>query len=108
MKITAMICGLIGGFISLFIGFYGAGVAAATDGSGLDQIMSLSIPVLAIIGGAMAQAKEKIAGILLAISAGEIMYLFGVNIFTGVPFALIAAGAILAFLANDEDTENVA
>ncbi len=105
MKNAAMICGLIGGFLSLFVGFYGAGSSAISGGSGFYQMVSLSIPVLAIVGGAIALANQKLAGILMGLSVVATVALFNVNIFTGVPVALVCAGAIMALTASPEAKE---
>lgn len=102
MKIGAMICGIIGGLLGMVIGMFGAGVGALASATGDSsgaflQMMSLAIPIASIAGGALTQVNSLLAAVLMIASALGMIFLFGVNAFTGIPLTLTAIGAVLAY-----------
>ena len=107
MSIAAMICGLIGGILGIFIGMAGYGYGSfvgfmePTSASAARnyQLISLAVPIAGIVGAAIVRANALIAGLLMAASAAGMFHQFGFNMFTGVPLALTAVGALLAFAA---------
>lgn len=111
MKSGAMVCGIVGGLIGLLIGMFGAGVgalasAAGSSGAGMLQLVSIAIPVAAIVGGAISKANAVVAGLLMAASAAGMAFVFGVNLFTGIPLALTGVGALLAFMSMNEGAQS--
>ncbi len=104
MKTGAMICGIIGGLLGIVIGTFGAGVGALASAAGnssgeLLQFISLAIPIASIAGGALTRANGILAALLMAASAIGMVSVFGVNVFTSIPLALSAIGALLAYLS---------
>lgn len=113
MKTAAMVCGIIGGLLGLVIGMFGAGVgalasASGASGAGLFQLISIALPVAAIVGGAISKANAILAGLLMAGSTAGMGFIFGVNAFTGIPLALMGVGALLAFISTNESSEKSA
>ena len=109
MRTGAMVCGIIGGLVGLVIGMFGAGVgamasAAGAAGAGMLQLVSIGIPVASIVGAALSKANAFLAGLLMAVSAAGMAFVFGVNAFTGIPLALSGIGALLAFGSASERT----
>ncbi|SLN15380.1 hypothetical protein [Ruegeria meonggei] len=116
MRNAAMILGVIAGLIGMIVGFFGYGYVALVDHYGeieglaeqvdnaqLIQIMSIIAPLLAIAGGAMAQARALVGGALLLISAAGMYYAFGFNAFTMFPVAFAAVAGLLGLAAGKPD-----
>ncbi len=76
--------------------------AAGSAGAGLLQVVSIAIPVTAIVGGAITKANAIVAGVLMVASVLGMALVFGVNGFTGIPLALTGVGALLAFVSTSE------
>lgn len=118
MRNAALILGIIGGILGMFVGFFGYGyvelverygevpdIARQVENPGVFQLISILSPILALAGGAMARSRALWAGILLLISAGGMYYAFGFGVFTMFPIALTGLGGILAVAAGRPDEE---
>ena len=116
MRNAALVLGIIGGIIGMFVGFFGygytvaieewgeiEGLAEQVDNVGLIRAASLVSPLLAIAGGAMARMRALWGGVLLLISAGGMYYAFGFNVFTMFPIAFAGLAGILAIAAGKPD-----
>jgi hypothetical protein len=116
MRNAALILGIVGGLWGMLVGFFSYGytefiayfgdvgdIAHQVDNPQLIQTVSLLSPILAIAGGAMARARNMIAGVLLLISAGGMFYAFGFNVFTMFPIAMCGLAGILALAAREPD-----
>lgn len=116
MRNAAMILGVIAGLIGMIVGFFGfgyvelidrygeiEGLAEQVDNAQVIQFASIIAPLLAIAGGAMAQARALIGGVLLLISAAGMYYAFGFNVFTMFPVAFAAVAGLLGLAAGKPD-----
>lgn len=116
MRNAALILGIIGGLWGMLVGFFSYGytefiahfgdvgdIAHQVDNPQLIRTVSLIAPILAIAGGAMARARNMIAGVLLLISAAGMFYAFGFNVFTMFPIAMSGLAGILALAAQQPD-----
>ncbi|MEM7668001.1 MAG: hypothetical protein AAF317_02485 [Pseudomonadota bacterium] len=124
MRTAALVLGLIGGIIGMFVGFFGYGWAefgswfVSETGIGTSQlgtpdeqqntkIVSLAAPILGIAGGAMSGSQPLIGAILMGASAYGMYWGFGFDIFTMFPVTMCALGAVLALagigLGRDEN-----
>ena len=115
MKNAALILGIIGGIIAMFVGFtvYGyvelmAFLGAETqvvdpgqvENPGQLKAVGLIAPLLAIAGGAMANLRPVPAAVLLAAAAAGIYWGLGFNVFTMFPIAMTALAALFALLGR--------
>lgn len=104
MKIAALILGILGGIAGLFgaifaFGVGGVGTALGEEAQSLvgNGIAALIFSLLGIVGGAMAMAKSKAAGIMMLIAAvGGLIAVFVGYI---VAFPLLLIGGILSLVA---------
>jgi hypothetical protein len=116
MRNAALILGIIGGLLSLLVGFasfgytefvneFGEieGIAEQVDRVGLIRAVSFLAPILAIAGGAMAKIRALWGGGLMLISAAAMFYAFGFGVFTMFPIGFVALGGILALTAGRPD-----
>lgn len=116
MRNAAMILGVIAGLIGMIVGFFGygfvelidrygeiEGLAEQVDNPALIQAASILAPMLAIAGGAMANARALVAGVLLLISAAGMYYAFGFGVFTMFPIAFAGVAGILGLAAGKPD-----
>lgn len=95
MKIAALILGIIGGIAGLvgaIMAMAIGGIGSAIGGEGAGTVTSLGwlallFSVVAIIGGSLAIAKPKIAGIM--------MLFMGIGGFIAVSIGYIIAGPLL-------------
>ncbi|HZP20261.1 MAG TPA: hypothetical protein VFB16_08625 [Bauldia sp.] len=127
MRIAAMILGLLGGVLGLFVGFlgYAGGAVLALlnpDATGmfdwivqlwlgaprLMQIVSIAVPVMTLIGGGLALRRPVPAAILMLIGALGFFLVFGLGslaltfrTFVVVPFLLSLIGGVLAFFGRE-------
>ena len=117
MRNAALVLGIIGGLVGMFVGFFSYGytefiawfgdvpeVAEQVDNVRLIRTVSLFSPLLAIAGGAMARSRAMLGGVLLLISAAGMFHAFGFGVFTMFPIAMCALAAILALTATRPDT----
>lgn len=116
MRNAALVLGIIGGLIALFVGFFSYGYTEAIDrygeieglaqqveNVGLIRTVSFLAPLLAIAGGAMARVRALWGGVLMLISAGLMFYAFNFNVFTMFPIGFIGLGGVLAIAAGKPD-----
>ena len=118
MRNAALVLGLIGGILSLIVGFFVYGysvfidwfgeipdVAHQLDNPQLLKAVAFIAPLLAIAGGAMARARALWGGVLMLLSAAGILYAFGFGVFTMFPIAFCGLGGVLAIAAGRPDEE---
>lgn len=116
MRNAAMILGVIAGLVGMIVGFFGygfvelvdrygeiEGLAEQVDNPGLIKTASILAPLMAIAGGAMAQARALVAGILLLVSAAGMYYAFGFGVFTMFPIAFAGVAGLLGIAAGKPD-----
>jgi hypothetical protein len=127
MRIAAMILGLLGGILGLFVGFlgYAGGAVLALlnpEATGMFdwiirlwlgaprimQIVSIAVPVLTLVGGGLALRRPVPAGVLMLIGALGFFLVFGLGsfaltfrTFVAVPFLLSLIGGVLAFFGRE-------
>ena len=107
MRVGALIVGIIGGLIALTYGLLGYGLGSLADageagaGSGM-KIVSIGVPILALVGAGMVMAKPVIGAVLMGASAVVVVLLLGFNFFSLIPVVLLGVGALLAFLGARE------
>ena len=119
MRNAALVLGLIGGILAMFVGIaiYGYTVfvdwfgeipdlASQVDNPELYRTMALVSPLLAIAGGAMAKSRALWGGVLLLLSAAGMLYAFGFGVFTMFPIAMCGLGGVLALAAGRPDEEH--
>ena len=106
MRVAAMVLGLIGGVIGLFAGGFaivvgGIGTATQSDRAGTVVVLgfiALGLAVVGIVGGALAQAKPRVAAVLMLVAG--IAGFIAVSLFWIVAGLLLLIGAVLAFLVR--------
>jgi hypothetical protein len=106
MRTAALVLGLIGGIIGLFAGGFaivvgGIGTAVQTDRAGTVVVLgfiALGLAIVGIVGGALAQAKPRVAALLMLIAG--IGGFIAVSLFWIVSGLLLIIGAVLAFLGR--------
>lgn len=116
MRNAALVLGLIGGILALFVGFFGFGytefidrngeigdLATQVQHPGLIKAASFLSPILAIAGAAMARSANTAGGILMLLAAVGLYIGFGFNVFTMFPEAMCALGGVLALAARKPD-----
>lgn len=108
MRIAALVLGILGGVIGLFMSggaLFIGGVGAAVGAAGASTVIgggwaALALSILGIVGGALAIAKPKLAGWFMVIAAvGGFIAVFLAFIVAG-PLLLI--GGILALVSKDK------
>ncbi len=108
MRIAALVLGILGGVIGLFMSggaLFIGGVGAAVGAAGASTVIgggwaALALSILGIVGGALAIAKPKLAGWFMVIAAvGGFIAVFIAFIVAG-PLLLI--GGILALVSKDK------
>lgn len=112
--IAPVLLGIFGGAFGLLVGLFGyvlAGIAGAATGSpetaALIKLLMIAIPIASIIGGAIATATPKVAGIIMLLSAVGMLglcLLWGFNFFTLIPLVLTSSGGILALTGATAQT----
>ena len=112
MKTGALVLGIIGGLIALIYGLVGYGIGSFFGAIGADQqgtsmakLVSIALPVAALIGAGMVKAKPVIGAALMAVGAIGFVLILGFNFFTLIPVVLLGLGAILGFLGMQEDAK---
>ncbi len=110
MKTGALVLGIIGGLIALIYGFVGYGLgslgsAAEAEGAGLVKLLSIALPVVALIGAGIIKAKPAIGAALMAIGAIGFVLILGFNFFSLIPVVLLGLGALLGLLCMQEDAK---
>ena len=103
---AGLILGILGGLFGLFVGFFGyamGGIVSAGGQSvgGIIQLVSMAIPIASLVGGGIAKANAIAGGILMLLSAGGMLLVFGFNFFTAIPLVLSGIGGVLALLSTN-------
>jgi hypothetical protein len=120
MRNAAMVLGIIGGIVGMFVGFFGYGFAElwswlfgaieqveAETGFQADlgeppqdpmvtRLISLFSPILGIAGGAMVSTQAGLGALLMLVSAAGMFHAFGFGVFTMFPIAMCGLGGLLA------------
>ena len=93
MKTGALVLGIIGGLVALFLGMVGygiSGLADVTDGTGgIFRFWRIVLQVTALIGGGILKAKPIIGSALMAVAAVGIVLVLGFHFFSLVPVVLL-------------------
>lgn len=118
MRNAALVLGVLGGVLAMIVGFFVYGyielsaavpevpeVFGQVDDPDLLRLTSLTAPLLAIAGGAMARVRALWGGILLLIASVGIYHGLGFGVFTMFPIAFCAVGGVLALAAGRPDEE---
>ncbi|MDI6894838.1 MAG: hypothetical protein QME70_09585 [Bacillota bacterium] len=108
MRIAALILGILGGLAGIggavFVLFFGgAGAVLAAEGAFTVVklgVAAVPLSILGLIGGALALAKPKVAGVLMLISAFG--GLIAISMGYAVAFILLLVGAVFAFVGRRE------
>ena len=110
MKNAAVILGIIGGVIGIFVGLAVTGwmeftgwfnaqvpeAAIDTPGNARQLAMvGLFAPILAIAGGAMSGLRPYLGAIFMGLSAAGMYWAFGFGVFTMFPIAMCALACVL-------------
>lgn len=113
MKNAAMVLGIIGGTVGMFVGFFGYGwteavgwFSEATNGLSdravgevehRDRIRAISLmaPILSIAGGAMSPGRPLLGAVLMVASAAGMFWGFGFNVFTMFPIAMCLTAGLM-------------
>ena len=116
MRNAALVLGLIGGVIAMFVGFFGYGYTevvrnheevaswfGAVDNEQLIRTSSFLAPLLAIAGAAMAKVRALWGGVLMLLAGGLIYHAFGFGVFTMFPIGFCLVGGLLAISAGRPD-----
>jgi hypothetical protein len=111
VRSAAKYCGELGGVAGFITAYFNSTALTALAGEFgwanggfyLAIAIAIVLPVAAIVGGHLAPLKNKMAGILMAISTAGIALLFGLTILSAISMALTAAGACLALLSRSPD-----
>lgn len=104
MKIGSAILGIVGGIIALIIGvisfFVGdLGQALGIEGSAVRQVLSLALPIAALLGGGIAPKSGLAGGILMLISAAGILIVLEISVFSLITAIPIGIGGVLALVS---------
>ncbi|WP_460274686.1 hypothetical protein [Celeribacter sp. ULVN23_4] len=116
MRNAALVLGILGGVLAMFVGFFSYGYTEAIENWGevegmfeqvsnvdLIRMTSFFAPILAIAGGAMARVRALWGGILMLVAAALMYNGFGFNVFTMFPLGFCVLGGLLALAAGKPD-----
>ena len=116
MRNAALMLGIIGGLIAMFVGFFNYGYtevvrsnAEIGEAFGFVQneeflrMSSFVAPLLAIAGGAMAKVRALWGGVLLLVAGALMYYAFGFGVFTMFPIGFTLVAGLLAIAAGKPD-----
>jgi hypothetical protein len=116
MRNAALVLGIIGGVIGMFVGLFGYGwstlveqqpdvgtIFGAFDNPVFVKFVSVAAPVLAIAGGAMAKMRALWGGVLLLVSALLMQQAFSFNTATMFPIVMAGLAGVLALAAGRPD-----
>ncbi len=109
MKNAAVILGIIGGVIGIFVGlgvtgwltfadWFNTEVTEAIDTPGNADMLraaGLIAPILAIAGGAMSGLRPFLGAVFMGASAVGMYFAFGFGVFTMFPIAMCALACVL-------------
>jgi len=110
MKVGSLVLGIIGGLIALIFGLVGYGIGSMADvgeaGAGATlKILSLGLPIAALIGAGIVITKPIIGAALMGLAAVGLVLFLGFNFFSLLPVVLLGLGALLGFLGSQQDTK---
>ena len=113
MKAGALVLGIIGGLVALLYGLIGYGLGSLADagqtGAGMGaKLLSLALPIAALVGAGMVKAKPVIGAALMAVAALGFVLILGFNFFSLIPTVLLGVAALLGFMGSQEDAKKVA
>jgi len=103
-----MVLGIIGGLIALIYGFFGyafGSLAEGADASGIVKLVSLGLPICALVGAGFVKPKPLIGAILMAVPAVGFVMIFGFGVIVLVPVLLLGVASLLGFLGMQESTK---
>ncbi len=105
MKTGSAILGIVGGAIALIIGvasfFLGdLGQTLGIEGSVMRQVLSLALPIAALVGGAIAPRSGLLGGVLLLSSAVGILIVLEIGFISLITSIPIGLGGILALIGT--------
>lgn len=105
MKTGSAVLGILGGAIALIIGvisfFIGdLGQTLGIDGSVTRQVLSLALPIAALVGGGIAPKSGILGGLLMAASAAGILIVLEIGVLSLITAIPIGVGAILALIGT--------
>lgn len=116
MRNAALVLGLIGGIIGIFVGLVGYGLAELNDraeelgnmapwmeDAQLVRMASFFAPLLVIAGGAMAKVRALIGGLLMLLGAAGFYIGFGFHVGTMFPIGMAVLGGVFALAAGKPD-----
>lgn len=113
MKTGALVLGIIGGLVALIYGLVGHAFGSLAHspqgefGPGeILQLLSIGLPIAALVGAGLVKAMPLIGAGLMAISAVGFIMIIGFNTFSLVPVLLLGVAALLGFLGMTEKVEN--
>lgn len=103
MKTGSAVLGIIGGAVALIIGvisfFVGdLGQTLGLEGSLLRQILSLGLPIAALLGGGIAPKSGVLGGILMIGSAIGILLVLEIGVISLITAIPIGLGGVLALI----------
>jgi hypothetical protein len=103
MKTGAAILGIVGGAIALIIGvlsfFLGdLGQQLGIEGAVTRQILSLALPIAALVGGGISPKSGVVGGLLMAVSAIGILIVLEIGVISLITAIPIGIGAVLALV----------
>jgi hypothetical protein len=102
MKVGALILGILGGLIALLYGFAGYAFGGIGGSLGL-QIVSIAVPIVALVGAGMVMQKPVIGSVLMALAAIVLVLLLGFNIASLIPFVLLGIAAFLGYMGSRQE-----
>lgn len=107
MKSGAMALGIIGGVFAFLVGLLGftlGQVGNALGGSaGGFMFLALALPMVGLLGGALAKAKPEIAAGMMLSSAVGVVWVFGIHLLSLLGAIPLCLGGILAIVGRHED-----
>jgi hypothetical protein len=108
MKTGSAILGILGGAIALVIGvisfFVGdLGQQLGVEGSVIRQVLSIGLPIAALVGGGIAPKSGVLGGLLMAGSAAGILIVLEIGVLSLITAIPIGIGAVLALIGAAVD-----
>lgn len=111
MKTGALVLGIIGGLIALLYGTFGYGVgsflsSAGAQEGGIMKLLSVGLPIAALVGAGMVKARPAAGALLMGGSAIALIAILGFNFFSLIPVVLLGLGALLGIMGAQEPVKN--
>jgi hypothetical protein len=105
MKSGGAVLGIVGGTVALIIGavsfFIGdLGESLGISDSVTRQILSLVLPIAALLGGGIAQQRGVMGGVLMLASAAGILAVLNIDVFSLITAIPIGLGGALALFGS--------